>query len=126
MRRHTMRKMTIVIAIGLLTSVQPANATPLSTFGNVTATHQAFEQIKDKHKKQSNQVTPEQLEAIGINAPPAQGSYVGSCRNISQHVWEIQAECRATDGTWSKNKVTYKNCPNHSLTNMNGNLVCGP
>ena len=56
----------------------------------------------------------------------ASGSFVESCKNTRQNGWVVSARCKAKDGSWSQTSVNFKNCPNHSLTNLNGNLVCGP
>ena len=56
----------------------------------------------------------------------ASGSFVESCKNTRQNEWVVSARCKAKDGSWSQTSVNFKNCPNHSLTNLNGNLVCGP
>lgn len=58
--------------------------------------------------------------------PPARGSWVKSCRNSYQSKGTIIAECKAVDGTWSSSSANYTKCPGFSLTNLNGNLVCGP
>ena len=54
------------------------------------------------------------------------GSFVESCKNTRQDGWVVSALCKTKSGSWSATKVNFQSCQNHSLTNLNGNLVCGP
>ena len=59
-----------------------------------------------------------------IDSP--RGSFVQSCKDTQQDGWVVTSNCRTISGEQSQTKMNFKNCPNHSLTNINGNLVCGP
>jgi hypothetical protein len=59
-----------------------------------------------------------------IDSP--RGSFVQSCKDTQQDGWVVSATCKTISGETSQTKINFKNCPNHSLTNVNGNLVCGP
>ncbi len=54
------------------------------------------------------------------------GSFVNSCKNTQQNGWIVTATCTNRAGEPSQTTINFKGCPNHSLTNVNGNLVCGP
>ena len=98
------------------------------------ATSPAFADKCKQAKKAGNQAKIAKFcKASGGSAvdavrttPPARGSWVKSCRNSSQIHGYVSAECKAVDGTWSQTSANYTKCPGFSLTNLNGNLVCGP
>jgi hypothetical protein len=60
--------------------------------------------------------------------PPPKGSFANSCQNISYDLKRgiVAATCRRPDGNGNGNSFDYSECPNYSVTNINGILVCGP
>jgi hypothetical protein len=58
--------------------------------------------------------------------PPPKGSFVESCHSVEARTdGFVKAVCLGRDG-WFPTSMNYSKCPNYSLTNINGNLVCGP
>ena len=61
---------------------------------------------------------------------PAQGprgSYARTCRACQVAGPSISCQCQRRDGSWGLARAgNYRACPGASLTNNNGNLVCGP
>jgi hypothetical protein len=56
-------------------------------------------------------------------APPPNGSYKGSCRNINVQNNNLYATCRNVNGDWKEANVQLGNC-NYEIYNTNGGLAC--
>jgi hypothetical protein len=59
------------------------------------------------------------------------GSWKNSCRDAKLVPWEMNrfrimlvAVCRRNDGTWASSDITFSRCPDQSVANVNGQLVC--
>jgi hypothetical protein len=54
------------------------------------------------------------------------GSYTQSCKDCYTSGHNLACQCRKTDGTYvNAGLKDYTECPNESVANINGSLVCG-
>ncbi|HVL73011.1 MAG TPA: hypothetical protein VM434_14165 [Beijerinckiaceae bacterium] len=54
------------------------------------------------------------------------GSFAWTCQRCSGGGGTITCLCQRRNGQWTWARANYSRCPRQSLTNLDGQLVCGP
>jgi hypothetical protein len=65
------------------------------------------------------------LLPFGQSARALTGSYAKSCDTCSVTRPTIACSCQKRNGWWNHTSIDYTKCPNESLANNDGVLVCG-
>jgi hypothetical protein len=64
--------------------------------------------------------------AVGSAVAEPTGSFARTCKDISVSGGSVFATCQRMNGSWIKASLEFTRCSGHSMTNLDGVLVCGP